>query len=203
MLANVDNDAGFYVVRHADSPSGTRETFQIDVDTSAGQRETRPHPQIRRNADQTVRIPQHGGQITLNGHQAKILTTDFTFGSKSLLYSTAEVLSYTVFGDTEVLALWLPEGETGEVTVKAASSIEQTGDEQLGQFKVTKGENDVTVTYTQEAGLFTAVLEDGSTIIFADRKAAYRFWVPTLSNAPHAPVNETGKCNAERPRTVH
>ncbi|KAH6693602.1 glycoside hydrolase superfamily, partial [Plectosphaerella plurivora] len=175
VLVNVDNDAGFYVVRHADSPSGTRETFQIDVDTSAGQ----------------LRIPQHGGQITLNGHQAKIITTDFTFGSKSLLYSTAEVLSYTVFGDTEVLVLWLPEGETGEVTVKDSSSIEQTGDDQLGQFKVTKGENDVTVTYTQEAGIFTAVLEDGSTIIFADRKAAYRFWVPTLSNAPHAPVNET------------
>jgi beta-galactosidase-like protein len=140
-----------------------------------------------------VRIPQHGGQIALNGHQAKILVTDFNFGAKSLLYSTAEVLSFVVFGDSEILALWLPEGETGEFTVKGAESIEQTGDDQLGQFEVIKGDDEVTVSYTQEEGIFTAALEDGTTILFLDRQAAYHFWVPTLTNAPHAPVNETGE----------
>jgi hypothetical protein len=180
-LRNIDNDAGFYVVRHSYSPSGTREVFQVDVDTSAGQ----------------LRIPQHGGQIALNGHQAKILVTDFNFGAKSLLYSTAEVLSFVVFGDSEILALWLPEGETGEFTVKGAESIEQIGDDQLGQFEVIKGDDGVTVSYTQEEGIFTAALEDGTTILFLDRQAAYHFWVPTLTNAPHAPVNETGEFNGE------
>lgn len=140
-----------------------------------------------------VRIPQHGGVVTLNGHQAKILVTDFNFGSKSLLYSTAEVLTYAVFGDNEVLALWLPEGETGEFTVKGASSIEQTGDAELDKFEVIEEDDGVTVSYTQEAGIFTTTLDDGSTVVLLDRQAAYLFWVPTLTNAPHAPVNETGK----------
>lgn len=192
-LRNVENDAGFYVVRHDYSPSGTRETFQIDVDTSVGTREFVDLMMHVLLLTLPVRIPQHGGQITLNGHQSKILVTDFKYGSKSLLYSTAEVLTFAVLGANEVLALWLPEGETGEFTVNDVSSIEQTGENELSKFEVIEGDDRTTVSYTQEKGLFTTTLDDGSTVLLLDREAAYLFWAPTLTNEPHAPVNETGE----------
>lgn len=139
-----------------------------------------------------VRIPQ-SGEITINGHQSKILVTDFRFGSKSLLYSTAEVLTFAVFGDKEVLVLWLPKGETGEFILTGHTSIEPTGEQLLNDLTVVPGEHDVTVSYTQEKGLFTLALEDGSNVLLLDRSAAYLFWVPPLSNDPHAPENNTGK----------
>lgn len=139
-----------------------------------------------------VRIPK-SGEITINGHQSKILVTDFRFGSKSLLYSTAEVLTFAVFGDKEVLVLWLPKGETGEFILTGHTSIEPTGEQLLNDLTVVPGEHDVTVSYTQEKGLFTLALEDGSNVLLLDRSAAYLFWVPPLSNDPHAPENNTGK----------
>ncbi|KAF5012277.1 hypothetical protein FDECE_1658 [Fusarium decemcellulare] len=173
-LRNVDNDAAFYVARHSYSPSGTKEQFKLRVNTSAGE----------------LTIPQHGGAVTINGHQAKILVTDFHFGSKTLLYSTAEILTYSVIDKKEVLVLWLPEGETGEFTLQGFTDIKSTS-KSLKNLKVKVGKKSVTVSYTQEKGLFTLELKDGSTIVLVDRRTAYHFWAPSLDNNPHTPANDT------------
>lgn len=36
-------------------------------------------------------------------------------------------------------------------------------------------------------------LDDGTRVVLLDRSAAYKFWVPTLSNDPMAPENDTGR----------
>ncbi|KAH6699212.1 beta-galactosidase [Verticillium dahliae] len=172
-LRNIDNDAGFYVVMHQTSSSGTRETFKLDVKTSAGD----------------LTIPQHSS-ITINGHQAKILVTDFSFGSKTLLYSTAEVLTYAVFNEKEVLVLWLPEGESGEFVVNGVTDA-QSGEQGLGKIDFYPGEDSITVSYTQEKGIFNVELEDGSSVVLLDRKAAYHFWAPQLDNNPFFVENKT------------
>ncbi|KAK6821046.1 family 35 glycosyl hydrolase [Apiospora arundinis] len=105
-LRNPDTGAAFYVVMHADSTSANPETFKLQVNTSRG----------------AVTVPQYGGAIALNGHQAKILVTDFKFGSKSLLYSTAEVLTYSVVDGKEVLVLWVPTGESAEFSIDGVAS---------------------------------------------------------------------------------
>ncbi|KAM5354977.1 hypothetical protein ACJ41O_001623 [Fusarium nematophilum] len=135
-------------------------------------------------------IPQNGGKITINGHQAKILVSDFHFGDKTLLYSTAEVLTYSVFGKKEVLVLWLPEGETGEFTLQGFTGFKRSG-KYMKDFKAKKGKNSVTASYTQQKGLFTLGLEDGSTIVLVDRSTAYRLWAPTLDNHMFYPENNT------------
>ncbi|TKW48480.1 putative beta-galactosidase B [Colletotrichum tanaceti] len=178
-LRNVDNDAAFYVVRHAYTPSNTNEAFKLSVNTSQG----------------PLTIPQHGGSIAINGHQAKVLVTDFAFGNKTLLYSTAEVLSYIVADGREVVALWLPEGEAGEFTVTGVTSAEvvvgggRTAN--VADFAAYPGEANVTVAYTQKKGITLVDLGDGSRAVLLDRSAAYLFWVPTLDNDPFAPVDKT------------
>lgn len=140
-----------------------------------------------------VTIPQHGSSIAINGHQAKVIVTDFTFGEKKLLYSTAEVLSYVVIDGKEVIALWLPEGEAGEFTVTGVNSAEVVGAANVGDFTVFPGESNVTVAYTQKKGITLVDLGDGSRAVLLDRSAAYLFWVPTLDNDPFAPANKTGE----------
>ncbi|KXH35121.1 glycosyl hydrolase family 35 [Colletotrichum simmondsii] len=174
-LRNVDNNAAFYVARHAYSPSNTNEAFKLSVNTSQG----------------ALTIPQHGSSIAINGHQAKVLVTDFRFGEKTLLYSTAEVLSYTILDGQEVIALWLPEGEAGEFTVTGVNSAKLIGDGNVANFNVYPGESNVTIAYTQKKGITLVDLGDGSRAVLLDRSAAYLFWVPVLDNDPFAPANKT------------
>lgn len=47
--------------------------------------------------------------VNLNGRQSKIIVTDYKFGKHTLLYSTAEVLTYGIM-DVDVLVLYLQEG---------------------------------------------------------------------------------------------
>lgn len=138
-----------------------------------------------------VLIPQYADQITINGHQSKIIVTDFNFGNKKLLYSTAEVLTYSSIDKKQVLVLWLPEGETGEFTLQEHTKVKSTG-KAIKDLQVNAGKDSVTVTYTQEKGLFTLGLGDGSTIVLVDRQTAYHFWVQALDNDPLVKANNTG-----------
>ncbi|OQD68408.1 hypothetical protein PENDEC_c036G00600 [Penicillium decumbens] len=103
-LRNPETNAGFYATFHTNTSLSTNEKFHLKVNTSAGE----------------LTIPRHGGKIRLNGHQSKIVVTDFVFGSHTLLYSTAEVLTYDGFDDIPTLVLWVPTGESGEFSVRAA-----------------------------------------------------------------------------------
>ena len=140
-----------------------------------------------------VTIPQYGSQITLNGHQSKIIVTDFKFGSKTLLYSTAEVLTYAVIDGKEVLALWVPTGESGEFTVKGVNSAKFADKGRTANIEIHPGANKVTVSFMQRAGMSVVELGDGTRIVLLDRSAAHVFWSPPLNNDPAEAGNNTGK----------
>lgn len=180
-LRNDETGAGFYVVMHLDSTSSTVETFQLNVKTSQG----------------VFTVPQYGGVVTINGHQAKVLPTDFSFGSKNLLYSTAEVLTYSVLDDKEVLAVWLPTGESGELVidgVTSASLAKSTSNSSSTAVSITPGNSSVAITWANTSGMTVVDLEDGARVVILDRDAAYVFWAPNLGNDPMYPENSTGKC---------
>jgi hypothetical protein len=179
-LRNPDTKGAFYVIMHEDTTSGTTETFKLHIDTSEGE----------------LTVPQFGKDIKIDGHQAKILVTDFTFGNKTLLYSTAEVVSFAVIDGQEVLALWLPEGESGEFSVKGDSSAElfsSGSEDDHGSVEINEADSGIVVSYVQSAGMNIVQLSDGTRILLMDREAAYRFWAPITSNDPFAPVDETSK----------
>ncbi|KAK3315775.1 beta-galactosidase B [Apodospora peruviana] len=180
-LRNPDTHAGFYVTMHAHSPSNTLERFTLKVNTSEG----------------ALSIPRYGGAITINGHQSKILVTDFPLGrNKTLVYSTAEVLTHGVVDGKDVLVLWVPNGESGEFLIRGAKAASFGSPIKEGpspiNVKVYRGTNNVTVTFTpEESGMTIVRLVDGSSVVLLSRKAAYRFWAPTLSNDLLTPANET------------
>ncbi|KAI1856434.1 hypothetical protein JX265_011681 [Neoarthrinium moseri] len=174
-LRNPETGAAFYVTQHADSTSSTVETFTLKVNTSAG----------------SLTIPQYGSEITINGHQSKILVTDFAFGAKSLLYSTAEVLTFAIIDGKETLALWVPTGESGEFTVQGVNAANLAACNGCANVNIYPGETNVTISFLQNAGMSTVELGDGSRIVLLDRSAAYLFWSPSLDNNPLEAGNNT------------
>ncbi|VDB90655.1 unnamed protein product [Peniophora sp. CBMAI 1063] len=102
-LRNLESGSAFYVLRHNDSTSLDLTTTSLIVNTSEGELE----------------IPK-SGNITLTGRDSKILVTDFTFGANdtSILYSTAEIMTWTTIGDRDYLVLYAQPGENGETALK-------------------------------------------------------------------------------------
>ncbi|KAJ6619548.1 glycoside hydrolase family 35 protein [Mycena sp. CBHHK59/15] len=100
-LRNPDTGAGFYVTRHDSSPSLALTTTQVTVQTSLG-------PML---------IPQNG-TLTFNGRDSKILVTNYVFGQSktTILYSTAEIMTWTTIDATDYLVLYAPAGQTGETS---------------------------------------------------------------------------------------
>lgn len=182
-LRNPDTTSAFYVTMHLDSPSSTLETFQLNVTTSQG----------------ALTVPQYGGHITINGHQAKILPTDFAFGTKNLLYSTAEVLTYSVQDGKEMLVVWVPTGESGELVIEGVRSASLAKSSSNSTATTTRvsiipgGDNSVAINFSGTSGLTVVDLDDESRVVILDRNAAYLMWAPSLGNDPMYPENSTGE----------
>ncbi|KAJ5673660.1 hypothetical protein N7507_002787 [Penicillium longicatenatum] len=173
-LRNPDTNAGFYATFHSNTSTSTNEAFHLKIDTSVGK----------------LTVPAHGSVIRLNGHQSKIAVTDFTFGSKKLLYSTAEVLTYAVFDNVPTLTLWVPAGESGEFNIKGAKKGSIESCKGCSGVKFIKEHGGLTATFTQSYGM--SVLEiDGVRVILLDRTYAYKFWVPALTTDPLVPETES------------
>ena len=179
-LRNPDNNAGFYVTIHATTTSGTNESFKLNVSTSLG----------------NYTIPQQGGNIALNGYQSKIILTDFHFANETLIYSTAEVLTYAVFDSKPTLALWVPTGESGEFYIKGAkfgTVAVCDGCSNIGFYPDKAG---LVVTFEQREGLSVLEVDNRVRILLLDRSTAYTFFVPALTSDPLVPVDQIGKAFA-------
>ncbi|QRW09228.1 glycoside hydrolase family 35 protein [Ceratobasidium sp. AG-Ba] len=172
-LRNPDTKAGFYVTIHTTSSDQTKDSFKLHVSTSRG----------------NLTIPTiSGSSIMLNGRDSKIVVTDFTFGNKTLLYSTAEVLSHATVDGRELLALWLPQNESGEFVIKGGSVSRKVATGTTPTFATTDS-NDLLVSYTQ--GDSAAVIQfDDFTALLVPRTTAWKFWAPTLTADPFSPADK-------------
>ncbi|KAL4735663.1 glycoside hydrolase superfamily [Aspergillus similis] len=174
-LRNPDTNAAFYVTTHLDTTVGTDESFKLHVNTSKG----------------ALTIPRHGGTIRLNGHQSKIIVTDFSLGSETLLYSTAEVLTYAVFDRKPTLVLWVPTGESGEFAIKDAKSGSVANCSGCSNIQFHRDSGSLTVTFTQGEGISVLQLDNGVRVVLLDRQKAYTFWAPALTDDPLVPEGES------------
>ncbi|KAL3483498.1 glycoside hydrolase superfamily [Aspergillus germanicus] len=173
-LRNPDTDAGFYAVRHTDPTSNDEQTFRLSVRTSAG----------------NFTLPTMGdGTISLNGHIQKILVTDFPFGDRNLIYSTAEVLTFGIFDKEPTLALWVPNGEDGEFFVQGARSGKVVAGER-SEVKFSRSQKGLIVNFKKQQGMTVTVLDENVRIIVMDRDTAHLFWAPALTNDPRVPANQ-------------
>jgi hypothetical protein len=163
VLRNPDTGATFTTVQQSSSPSRALQTFSVTLNTSAG----------------TVTADN----VTLNGRQSKILVTDYTFGSHRLLYATADVLTHGVFGDVDVLAFYLLEGQAGEFAFTGNSSL--TFNAKGSSTLVSTNRNGSQVfQWTQGAGSTAVEFSDGSLIYLLDQPTAWKFWAPATTAYP-------------------
>ncbi|KAF2681819.1 glycoside hydrolase family 35 protein [Lentithecium fluviatile CBS 122367] len=173
-LRNPDTNAAFYVTIHAYSPSSTKESFKLQVSTSIG----------------NLTIPQRGGSIVLNGHQSKILVTDFRIGKRTLTYATAEVLTYALVDGNPVVVLWTGSGESAEFHIKGAHNGKVRS---VGGAKATfhSDRTGVTTSIPSVAGMTVLEFDNKVKVIVADKPTAYLIWASNLSDDPFAPVDKS------------
>ncbi|ORY13614.1 glycoside hydrolase superfamily [Clohesyomyces aquaticus] len=173
-LRNPTTNGAFYVAIHATSSSGTRESFKLHISTSIG----------------NLTIPQKSGSILLNGHQSKILVTDFALGKQTLTYSTAEVLTYSIVDDNPIAVLWAGNGESVEFHVKGAKhGFLINHSVSNGTFFLDK--HGVIANLPQISGMTVMTFDNGLKVVMADKSTAYQFWAPNLSDDPFAPVDQS------------
>lgn len=106
LLGNKSTDSSFFVVRHTDYSSENSVHYKLNVPTSAG----------------TLKIPQLGGVLTLNGRDSKIHVTDYDVAGTNILYSTGEVFTWKKVSDGKVLVLYGGSGEHHEFAVSGSGS---------------------------------------------------------------------------------
>ncbi|KAL6352317.1 hypothetical protein LRP88_14401 [Fusarium phalaenopsidis] len=155
-----EKEGSFFVVRHTDFTSTESSSYKLKVPTSAG----------------TLTVPQLGGSLSLNGRDSKIHVADYAVGEHTLLYSTAEVLTWKKFGDKAVLILYGGPDELHEVAIKGKSA-----------FKVIEGsgvksdtKKNAAVLQWKTSSSRRVVQRDSLFIYLLDRNSAYKYWVPDL-----------------------
>ena len=156
------SQTNFYVARHADFTSNDTTTYKLKVTTSAG----------------NLTLPQLGGSLTLFGRDAKIHVTDYDVGGINMLYSTAEVYSWTrKTGDRKLLVLYGGAEETHE----AAFPIS------LGTPRVSEGSNLTIKSKGLHNILHWTVTPQRRVVQIGDleihllwRNEAYNYWVMEL-----------------------
>ncbi|KAL4931622.1 glycoside hydrolase family 35 protein [Aspergillus undulatus] len=174
-LGNPDTDAGFYAIRHTDPTSDDEQSLRLWIRTSVG--------------NFTVPIVSGNNRMTLSGHVAKILLTDFRFGGHNLVYSTAEVLTYGIFDTEPTVALWVFNGEGGEFYIDGAESGKTVaGDDPKIQF-IQSGKG-LAVNFREQEGLTVVETDNGARVLLMDRDRAHLFWAPPLTNDPTVPVDQ-------------
>jgi hypothetical protein len=138
-------------------------------------------------------IPQHAGSIVLDGHQSKILVTDFAIGNHTLSYSTAEVLTYALLDAKPVVVLSAGIGESVEFHVKGATSGSLVSNGTAAKSTFHSEFNGVTAGIQEVSGMIVYQFDNGLKVVVADKPTAYLFWAPNLSNDPFAPVDQSSK----------
>ena len=169
-LRNPDTNAGFYTAQQDNSKAQVSNFFSVNLNTSSG----------------VVTVPN----VNLDGRQSKIFVTDYKFGSNLLLYSTVDVLTYGIF-DTDVIVLYLKEGQTGQFALKnlpPGSTFKAFG---TSKFTSTASTSDgtTTVVYTQGDGK-TVLQANGVLIYLLEQKTAWKFWAPATTVNPEVKPNE-------------
>jgi beta-galactosidase GanA len=170
----VGNKTGFYTIRQTDASSFVAQNYYLTLPTSAGE----------------LKIPQLGGVLTLTGKDSKIHLVDYDAGSTTLLYSTAELLTWATVDGRDVILLYGGTGELHETAISFTSTAPQvhvvSGDAKGVKTKVV-GDNSALAIQYKTTGQ-TVVEVGNATLYLLDRANAYKFWVlypPTSGPLAH------------------
>lgn len=161
LLRNPDTGTGFLFTQQDDSRSSANVTFTTTLNTSLG----------------AVDVPD----VSLFGHQSRILVTDYSLGDHTLLYSSGDIATYGVFDDTVALVLYLKVGQTGEFAFKNEKGLTYTVYGSADFFTSNSSTSGQFFTYTQTPGATFVKFSNGVLAYLLDQETAWSFWAPSTS----------------------
>ncbi|KAF2132359.1 glycoside hydrolase family 35 protein [Dothidotthia symphoricarpi CBS 119687] len=166
VLKNRDTDARFYLAQNDNTKTRAVTDFAITVDTSAGD----------------ITIPS----MQLKGRQSRWVVTDYALGNETLLYSSAEVLTYGTFNHP-VVVFYLKEGQTGEFAFKSQSNVTFSTYGADSNFARTfsNGTGYTSFTYEQSEGATVVQFSNGVLAYLLDVPTAYTFYAPSTTSDPN------------------
>ncbi|CAI7573668.1 unnamed protein product [Penicillium discolor] len=169
LLGGNSTASSFFVVRHSDYSSQASVDYKLKVPTSVGD----------------VTIPQLGGSLTLSGRDSKIHVVDYDVAGTNILYSSAEVFTWTESGKSKILVLYGGPGEHHELAVSSkskASVIEGSSS------SITTKQVDKAVVIGWDVSTTRRIVQVGDLqIVLLDRNSAYNYWVPQLPTTGTSP----------------
>ncbi|KAF2476740.1 uncharacterized protein BDR25DRAFT_375819 [Lindgomyces ingoldianus] len=168
VLRNPDTKAGFYLAENNSTKSRAVTNFAMTVNTSLGKI--------------TVSTMQ------LNGRQSRWVVTDYSIGNITLLYSSAEILTYGIFSHP-VVVFYLKEGQVGEFAFHSSDqniTFQTYGPNSNVQAAPSSSSAKYTrFTYTQPKGSTIIRFSNGVLAYLLDIPTAYTFFAPSTSSNPN------------------
>lgn len=173
VLKNRDTEARFYLAENNNTRSRATTNFTISVKTSEG----------------SVSIPK----MQLAGRQSRWVVTDYSIGNHTLLYSSAEILTYGTFNRPTVV-FYVRQGQTAEFAFKSSSrnlTFQTYGAESDLKATASSGKPSYTrFVYTQSKGGTVVELSNGVLAYLLDIPTAYTFFAPPITSNPIVQANE-------------
>jgi hypothetical protein len=165
VLKSRDTPGRFYLAEKNNTASRAVNDFSIDVDTSAGK----------------ITIPT----LQLNGRQSRWIVTDYAIGSETLLYSSAEVLTWGLFNHP-VVVFYLKEGQIGEFAFKSQKNVTYSSFGTKVELQNTSSNSSYTsFTYRQGKGSTVVKFSNGVLAYLLDVPTAYTFFAPPTTANPN------------------
>ncbi|CAG9948185.1 unnamed protein product [Clonostachys rosea f. rosea IK726] len=175
-LRNPDTGARFYITRHDYSPSTEKSQFRLRISTESG----------------NFLVPQQGS-LTLDSISSKTIVTDFRIGAtnKKIAYSKVEILTVSDLGERQVVVLWAPRGEDGEILLRGATSAKVASDNAGAETSFTVTEHGLIANFKIQERNIVIDIDNGVQLVVVDRDSGYQIWAPTLTADPQAWENKT------------
>ncbi|KAK2608465.1 hypothetical protein QQS21_003035 [Conoideocrella luteorostrata] len=152
----------FFIARQTDYAATGTVSYTLKLPTANG----------------TLTIPQRGGTLSLHGRDSKIHLTDYPVGDYTLLYTTAEVLTWKKYADKTVLILYGGPDELHEFAVDTTSGVKVT---QVDGSSITSHAQSLSTIVQWKTGPKRQFIQVGDMAIYLlDRNSAYNYWVPVL-----------------------
>ncbi|CAG7957526.1 unnamed protein product [Penicillium olsonii] len=178
LLGGNSTTSSFFVVRHNDYSSQASVDYKLKVPTSAGQ----------------LTIPQLSGSLTLSGRDSKVHVVDYDVAGTKILYSSAEVFTWTKSGKSKILVLYGGPGEHHELAVssKSKASVIEGSESSITTKQVGKA-----VVIGWDVSTTRRIVQVGDLkILLLDRNSAYNYWVPQLPSKGKSPGYSSQKTAA-------
>ncbi|GIJ92709.1 hypothetical protein Asppvi_001987 [Aspergillus pseudoviridinutans] len=155
----------FWTSRHAVPRNTASVNFSLHIPTSLG----------------NFTIPQLGGTLKLDGYDSRIHVSDYAIGTRTILYSTAEILSWQKLDSKYVVLVYGATVETHETAF--ISSGNDTCVTIAGSTNDCQTKSGTVVVNYNTSGVSVVAIGADVMLYILDRNTAYTTWAPEVSSS--------------------